>query len=126
MRTTDINKTEMVQISGNQTYTFRVLIDRLHMILSHDDFNRITKKWVDIDAIHLVVDVHGMNCYQARRLIKNIINMANCTFQLEVIHGYSHGTAIKDMLAQNFKNSHVREQYQDYYNKGLTHMLIAA
>jgi len=99
---------------------------RLRMILSEEDYNRLVISEPAPGQIRITADVHGMKCYEASRLIKNIIILVNSDFTFVVIHGYNHGTAIKDMLAQNFKNSHVREQYQDYYNKGLTRMLIAA
>ena len=99
---------------------------RLRMILSEEDYNRLVISESASGRIRITADVHGMKCYEVNRLIKNIIILVNSEFSFAVIHGYNHGTAIKDMLAQNFKNSHVREQYQDSFNKGLTHMLIAA
>lgn len=103
-----------------------MITKRLKLILTTEELGRLVIVESDVVGLFVVVDVHGMTCIQARRLIKNIINTANCTFQLEVIHGYNHGTAIKDMLAEDFKNSHVSEQHQDIFNKGVTHMSIAA
>ncbi len=99
---------------------------RLHLIMSDDEFNRLTITEFDDGSVQVIVDVHGMKCYQARRFINNIINIAHCELQLVVIHGYNHGTAIKDMLAFDFNNSHVSEQHLDANNQGVTHMLIAA
>ena len=99
---------------------------RLSLILSEDELSRLTiNKTVD-NCIQIVVDVHGMKCYEARRFINNIINTVRCTVRLEVIHGYNHGTAIKDMLASDFTNAHIEELYLDQDNQGMTHMLIAA
>lgn len=74
----------------------------------------------------MIVDVHGMKCPQAKRFINNIINVVRIVFRLIIIHGYNHGTAIKEMLAQNFSNNHIYEQFPDPRNQGVTHMLIAA
>ncbi len=99
---------------------------RLELILPVNEYMRLT--FTDLDGVstQMVADVHGMKCYEARRFINNTIAIVRTDFQPTVIHGYRHGTAIRDMLADNFKNSHVREQYQDHFNQGLTHMIITA
>lgn len=98
---------------------------RLRLILSADELDRLTISEI-AGNITIVIDVHGMKCSQARRFINNIINTVRCAFRLVIIHGYNHGTAIKDMLSINFHNSHIEEQFPDAYNLGMTHMLIAA
>lgn len=99
---------------------------RLRLILSKEEISRLIILESASGLIGIIADVHGMSCYRARRFILNIINTVHCSFQLVVIHGYNHGTAIRDMLAEDFKNSHIREHHQDIYNQGITHMLIAA
>ncbi len=99
---------------------------RLRMILTIDELDRINISQDLNNEITIIVDVHGMTCIKARKLINNIINVIQVAFQLIIIHGYNHGTAIKDMLANNFSNSHIRTKYTDSYNYGVTHMLIAA
>lgn len=100
--------------------------NRLRMVFTNEEIERLTISENDEKAIRIIVDVHGMKCSQARRFINNIINTIRVAFQLIIIHGYNHGTAIKDMLAQNFSNTHVAEMYLDPFNQGITHMLIAA
>lgn len=100
--------------------------NRLRMVFTDEEINRLTISEVDKRRIRIVADVHGMKCSQARRFINNIINTVRVAFQLIVIHGYNHGTAIKDMLAQNFSNTHITEKHADPYNQGVTHMLITA
>lgn len=100
--------------------------NRLRMVFTDEEISRLTISEVDERRIRIVADVHGMKCNQARRFINNIINTVRVAFQLIVIHGYNHGTAIKDMLAQNFSNTHITEKHADPYNQGVTHMLIAA
>ena len=99
---------------------------RLKMIFTQEEINRLKITEIDENKIRIIADVHGMKCSQARRFINNIINAVRVAFQLIVIHGYNHGTAIKDMLAENFSNSHIVEQHADFYNQGVTHMYIAA
>ncbi len=99
---------------------------RLKMIFTQEEINRLKITEIDENQIRIIADVHGMKCSQARRFINNIINTVRVAFQLIVIHGYNHGTAIKDMLAENFSNSHIVKQHADFYNQGVTHMYIAA
>lgn len=100
--------------------------NRLRMVFTQEEINRLTISEIDERKIRITADVHGMKCYQAKRFINNIINTVRVAFQLIIIHGYNHGTAIKDMLAENFSNTHITEQHLDPYNQGVTHMLIAA
>lgn len=99
---------------------------RLKMVLTQSEMNRIKISESRSGKIRITADVHGMKCYEARRFINNIINIVRIAFQLVIIHGYNHGTAIKEMLAQNFSNDHIYEQFPDRRNQGVTHMLIAA
>ena len=99
---------------------------RLKMVLTQSEMNRIKISESRSGKIRITADVHGMKCYEARRFINNIINIVRIAFQLVIIHGYNHGTAIKEMLAQNFSNDHIYEQFPDPRNQVVTHMLIAA
>ena len=99
---------------------------RLKMVLTQSEMNRIKISESRSGKIRITADVHGMKCYEARRFINNIINIVRIAFQLVIIHGYNHGTAIKEMLAQDFSNDHIYEQFPDPRNQGVTHMLIAA
>lgn len=96
----------------------------LRMIFTADEICRLTITEGKNNKARIIANVHGMKCSQARRFINNIINTVRTAFQLIIIHGYNHGTAIKDMLADDFNNSHIIEQYQDSCNQGVTHILI--
>ncbi len=99
---------------------------KLQMIFTNNEINRLSIKEIPGTMTQITADVHGMKCSQARRFINNIINTVRVAFQLIIIHGYNHGTAIKDMLAQNFINTHITKQHSDPYNQGVTHMFIIA
>lgn len=99
---------------------------RLKMVFSMRELNRLEITEEMDGTVRITVDVHGMTCHEARRFINNIINLVRIAFRLIIIHGYNHGTAIKDMLAQNFTNTHVAEQHADPWNQGVTYMSIAA
>ena len=57
--------------------------------------------------------------------LNNILNIVRTKVQLIIIHGYNHGTAIKDMLADQFVNEHIVEKFLDAENQGVTHILAA-
>lgn len=97
---------------------------RLSMILTSEELSRLTITECPGKESKVIADVHGMKCSVARRFINSIIKSIRKGFKLVIIHGYNHGQAIKDMLVQNFENNHIKKQYQDSYNQGLTHMLV--
>lgn len=57
------------------------------------------------DEVVVAVDVHGMTVDKTQGTLNNVIAMMRGAFQLRVVHGYSHGTAIKEMLYTTFKNA---------------------
>ncbi len=95
------------------------------MIFTEEELSRISIQEPPDCVPHIIADVHGMKCHQAKRFINNIINVIKSAFRLDIIHGYNHGTAIKDMLAENLINNHISEKHQDSANQGVTHLVIA-
>lgn len=84
-----------------------MICTRLKMVLTQSELDRISIfEYVSGDTC-ITADVHGMKCHEVKRFINNIINIVRIAFRLVIIHGYNHGTAIKDMLAQNFNNNHI-------------------
>lgn len=116
----------LVKNNARKSKEVPMVNNRLRMIFTPEEINRLTIKEIGNSQLRIVANVHGMKCSQAKRFINNIINTVRIIFQLIIIHGYNHGTAIKDMLAQNFSNTHVAEKHVDSYNQGVTHLLIAA
>ena len=100
-----------------------MVITRLRTVLTNNEIDRISVQENPLGKVRITADVHGMKCYEARRFINNIINIVRIAFQLIIIHGYNHGTAIKEMLAQNFRNTHIYEQFPDPSNQGITHLV---
>ena len=98
--------------------------ERLAFIFSVEELRRINVS-VNKKRMMVVVDVHGLKTYEAKRFINNIINVIKTEFTLIVIHGYNHGTAIKDMLNGCFSNNHVKEKFGDSSNPGITYLLVA-
>lgn len=99
------------------------------MVLTKSELRRIKVKETVRREVSVIVDVHGLRCNQARRLIRNIINVLYVVldvFEVTVIHGYRRGHALRDMLAEGFISDYVRTRFYDTRNKGVTCLLIAA
>lgn len=73
------------------------------------------------------VDVHGLTKNQAIRLLENLIAMnRNDTFTIEVVHGYRHGTAIKEAIYSELHTKKSIRKISHAYNKGITFLAYAA
>lgn len=101
------------------------ILSQLAIIFSDNELDRISIT-DERNHISITIDVHRLKCHQAKRLINNIISLVRTAFELIIIHGFNHGTAIRDMLSNNFNNNHIEKKYIDQYNQGVTHMLITA
>lgn len=103
-----------------------MIYDRINYIFTKEEINRLSIEDTPGNMLKVTVDVHGMKCSQAKRLINNLINVLRTSFVLRIIHGFNHGTAIRDMLSESFDNPHVAKKYLDPRNQGITFMQIAA
>lgn len=99
------------------------LWSQLSMVLSKEILNRIT--FAKGESIKVILDLHGLSVNQARKVLNNVINItsrvAGCL--LVVVHGFHHGTKIKDMLV-NFPNPHVSGSTPSKTNAGVTYLTI--
>ena len=51
------------------------------------------------------LDLHGKNLFQARTAVQSALMRATMAdYRLTVIHGYSGGTALRDMIQEEFRN----------------------
>ncbi len=98
---------------------------RMMFVLSRDDTYRI-KVSKDGETPVVTVDLHGLNRYQAEKMLKNLLNVSRQDFKLNVIHGYNHGTVLKEMICNRFENSHIAFKRTDDRNMGLTHIMAKA
>nr|WP_288732068.1 hypothetical protein [uncultured Anaerobutyricum sp.] len=100
------------------------LINRFKMIFTNSEIERISFDMKDENIETIKVDVHGLKCASAKRFINNIINLIMDAFKLIVIHGFNHGTAIRDMLRGNFFNHKVENFFCIVENDGVTYLVI--
>ncbi|MCR5546546.1 MAG: hypothetical protein K6F30_08745 [Lachnospiraceae bacterium] len=74
---------------------------------------------------YIRVDVHGLTCNQVKVFIKNIINVVRGAFELIIIHGYLHGTKIKEMIYTQLGDMHrISDMKSEDWNPGVTYLMI--
>ena len=93
---------------------------RLELVLSPSDMGRL--RVVDEE---LLVDVHGLTCRQAMQLLKNVIALMNGSLNIDVVHGYNRGHAIKEMLKNDFLSKRVIRTESVAWNPGMTKIVLA-
>ena len=94
-------------------------MSRLYMVLTKEDMNRI-QEYPD----RMSIDLHGKTRREAKRLLNNIINTIRHPFTIEVIHGYNHGTVLKDMIFDETINPRIISKDVPFYNIGETYLYI--
>lgn len=100
--------------------------DRLSYILCGNSAWRFKRIEVSkTGGVLIVFDPHGMDVDSAKKVVNGTVNIIRVPFDLGVIHGYNHGTAIRDMLYNDFDNEKVKSISLDPWNEGYSLMKIA-
>lgn len=99
------------------------LLGKLMLIFTKEDLKRIEIKESQ-DITEIIVDFHGYTVQQARRFFNNLLNLVHGVgILIKIIHGYRHGTAIKEVIRRESLNKPHGYQIQikeDMYNEGVT------
>ncbi len=104
---------------------YEQMMEKMTFFMCGDDLCRIsTTEEEGITTICL--DLHGLSKKSAIRMIKNTIAVFRDGFRLELVHGYNHGTAIKEYIYKEMRNERVINKQSPYYNPGITDLMIAA
>lgn len=71
------------------------------------------------------IDLHGKNLYQARIAVSSALTRATAAdYRLKIIHGYRQGSAIRDMIREEFR-SHPRViRFEPGSNPGQTEIVL--
>ncbi|MEG0397293.1 MAG: Smr/MutS family protein [Oscillospiraceae bacterium] len=50
----------------------------------------------------ITLDLHGKNVYWAKTAIDAALRRSRGTYRIRIIHGYNNGTAIRDMIREDY------------------------
>ncbi|SDJ31166.1 hypothetical protein SAMN04487760_10527 [Lachnospiraceae bacterium G41] len=94
--------------------------ERMRMILPDRDMERMT-----VDNEIVTVNVHGLSLNAMIRLLKNISVICMGTFTLRIIHGFNHGTKLKDAIRTEGLFLRSYKIVPDQTNPGVTMIVFA-
>lgn len=71
------------------------------------------------------VDLHGKNLYQARQMMMSALSrVTSADYRLRAIHGYRGGSAIKEMLLDEFRTHPKVLRIERSHNPGETILVL--
>ena len=71
------------------------------------------------------LDLHGCNQYQAKIQIDSALKKANkSVYRIRVIHGYTGGTALRDMVRKNYRSHPKILRVELGMNPGVTDLVL--
>ena len=98
---------------------------RLGMILTQEEIKRIIFKLDAEGRDEITMDLHKLTVKEAKRLIGNVIAIERGECNMNLIHGYNHGTAIRTMIMDDLNSPRIRAKSREMRNPGLTRIKIA-
>jgi DNA-nicking Smr family endonuclease len=73
----------------------------------------------------LELDVHEMNCFQAKVYIDSRLKQAkNDIYAIRIIHGYNRGTALREMIRKEYKKNPKVKRIELSLNPGITDLVL--
>ena len=104
---------------------YKTAMEKMTFLMCGDDLCRIRTEQDEDGIVKVIIDLHGMSKRNAIRMITNIMVLFRFKFRLEVVHGYNHGTAIKEYIYNELINSRIISKVSPTYNPGITDLMIA-
>lgn len=98
----------------------KLLKTKLSMILTKEELDRITFVDEDNKEIEIEIDMHQLPAKRAMVLLNNVINLDASEKTVKVIHGYTHGTAIKNTIWNCYQNPRIIKKRTEAWNPGIT------
>lgn len=97
---------------------------RVSFILYGENLRRVFIYRDDEGKMIVRVDLHHMTQRQVEKVIHDIILMNQESFILDLIHGYNHGTALKNMILNLVSNKRIEKKWVNPWNMGETFLEI--
>lgn len=74
-----------------------------------------------LSASKVEIDIHNMMRDDAKKYIERFLSSANGNVkEVTVIHGYSSGTVLRDMVRKNLKHHRIKHKIVSMFNPGIT------
>ena len=105
---------------------YKQAMEKMTFLMCGEDICRLNFVENEDGSIKVVVDLHGLSKRNAIRMLSNIMVLCRFQFELEVVHGFNHGTAIKEYIFKEMHNDRVVHKQSPFYNPGITDLMIAA
>ncbi len=93
---------------------------KMQLVFTNDEINRISEKIRNNGSKMFCVDTHGLTVKDAKRLIQNLIVLDREESEIHIIHGFNHGTAIKEMIGNTIANPRINSKRTPANNPGIT------
>lgn len=100
--------------------------DKLTYILQKSDLERVSVKIGEDGAAYITLDIHGWPLAKTQKVMQNLILLQREAFNLNIVHGYLHGMATKEMLLNEFTNCRLIKKRSYNENPGITFMRFKA
>ena len=105
----------------------REMLNNIYFVVFGENSGRLARleqlpdgKW------SIVIDVHGLTVQEAKKMLKNLINILRIGVQIVVIHGYHGGTAIRDMIRTDDFGYRLQSISSPLANPGVSVLQVAA
>lgn len=96
-----------------------IMLDKLSFLLTKEDCKRIK-----IKSNTISIDLHGLSVGKAGWLIRLVGVLANGEYDIVLIHGFVHGTKIKEFIWNNKLFNAAYEQESPPENPGQTNIFF--
>lgn len=101
-------------------------MSNMRFILAEDDLQRVDMSNDSSGDMVVTLDLHGYGRNKASQMLKNVIAITRGAFTMNVIHGFNHGTVLKEMLMEEAFSQRVIDKKCPAWNPGQTFLTIAA
>lgn len=77
------------------------------------------------DNIELAIDLHGFNVEMTKELLLKIMSIKRLNIaSIDIIHGYSHGAALKKFIVNDFDHERLARKREHSTNLGKTTLIL--
>ena len=103
----------------------QLVIDKMSFVLKRDELDRVSAKIGEDGMPFIILDMHGWCTKKAKEVLDKTILINRGEFNIDLVHGYKHGIAIKKMLLSEYKNNRIIKMRSYNENPGLTFIKVA-